>query len=133
VYRRRDRKQRNQRVAAAVVGLVLAGIVGGVLARSFLPHEPVPADEPTPTPPAVSGWPARSVNNGTGKMNFSGGLSQHQACIDTGTCNDNVKLRPKASWRDLWDEINCTYDGGGSCPTADGLRWTTQMTWKQTP
>jgi hypothetical protein len=57
VYRRRDRKQRNQRIAAAVVGLILAGTAWGVLARSFLSHGPVPADEPPPTPSAVTGWP----------------------------------------------------------------------------
>lgn len=77
---------------------------------------------------------ARAVALNQGRMNFSGGLSQLQACIDTGhppECS-GTELRPKWSWRDLWDEINCTYTSG-SCNTSDDLRWTTELTWDQQP
>ncbi len=72
----------------------------------------------------------RSYDNGTSRMNFAGGLSQYLACQDVGGC-PGLENRPKESWRDLWEEINCTYDGGGTCVTADGLRWTTQLDWDQ--
>jgi hypothetical protein len=76
----------------------------------------------------------RAVNLGKGRINFAGGLSQYQACIDqnhpqecTGTENT-----PQASWKDLWNEVNCTFDSG-TCTTNDDLRWATQLTWHQGP
>lgn len=73
----------------------------------------------------------RSFDNGTSKMNFSGGLSRYLACQQV-TCPAGTANRPKESWKDLWEEINCVYDGGGTCNTTDALRWTTQMSWNQT-
>lgn len=97
-----------------------------------------PGDPGPPTSEQAQQWQllsARAVVLGEGRMNFSGGLSQKQACIDLGhpapQCT-GTELAPNLSWRDLWDEINCTY-GPGSCTTNDDLRWTTQLTWKQQP
>lgn len=97
-------------------------------------------EPPTAGPPTsvnAQAWQmlgARAVALGEGRMNFAGGLSQLQACIDTGHPSECVgaELRPKWSWRDLWDEINCTY-ASGSCTTNDDLRWTTELTWDQKP
>jgi len=93
-------------------------------------EEPSSADPPTSV--HAQQWQKlskHSYSNGTGRMNFSGGLSQFEACKgrESSPDCDGLDLRPKASWRDLWDEINCTYDGGGSCVTADDLRWTTSI------
>ncbi len=76
----------------------------------------------------------RAVNLGMGRINFAGGLSQYQACVDRNhppECS-GAEERPKTAWRDLWDEVNCTYDSG-TCTTNDDLRWTTQLTWQQHP
>jgi Tol biopolymer transport system component len=51
---RRERKQRNRRIRAGVVGVIVALIVGVFLARSLI-SDGVPADRPVPTPPAASG------------------------------------------------------------------------------
>ncbi|GBC86948.1 hypothetical protein HRbin12_00948 [bacterium HR12] len=94
-------------------------------------EEPDTADPPTSV--NAQQWQRlskRSYNNGTGRMNFSGGLSQYAACQDVGGC-PGLENRPKESWRDLWEEINCVYDGAGACVTADDLRWTTQLDWDQ--
>jgi len=93
-------------------------------------EEPPEADPPTSV--NAQQWQRlskRSYNNGTTRMNFSGGLSQFESCKGRETDPDclGLDLRPKESWRDLWDEINCTYDGGAPCPTQDDLRWTTSI------
>lgn len=98
-------------------------------------EEPSTADPPTSV--NAQQWQTlseRAVALGYGRINFAGGLSQYRACVDTNhppEC-DGAELRPKAAWRDLWDEVNCTY-GPSPCTTNDDLRWTTQLTWKQTP
>lgn len=48
--RRRDRKQRNQRIGAGVVALAMAAAVGLLLGRSWWSAQPVPLNEPTPSP-----------------------------------------------------------------------------------
>ena len=45
-----DRKRRNQRIAAGVVGLAIAIAVGWLGINAIRSTPPVPADEPTPTP-----------------------------------------------------------------------------------
>lgn len=47
---RRDRKRRNQRIAAGVVAGVMLLAVGAIFGRAWLTSEPQPADVPTPTP-----------------------------------------------------------------------------------
>jgi Tol biopolymer transport system component len=52
---RRDRKQRNRRIQAGAVGVIVALAVGILLARSLTSHR-IPADRPEPRPaPAASG------------------------------------------------------------------------------
>jgi hypothetical protein len=50
----------------------------------------------------------RAVALGQGRINFAGGLSQYQACVDLGHPQDcsGLEERPKAAWTDLWDELN---------------------------
>lgn len=61
VYRRRDRKQRNRRIAAAVVGISVTLLTLASLVRAFRTVES-PADQPTPAPTPqgifadVPGW-----------------------------------------------------------------------------
>jgi Tol biopolymer transport system component len=61
LLRRRDRKRRNQRIAAAVVGISVALVTLASLVRTFRTVER-PADEPTPAPKPegifadVAGW-----------------------------------------------------------------------------
>jgi Tol biopolymer transport system component len=58
--RRRDRKHRNQRIRAGVLGLAIAIAVGWLGVNAIRSTSPVPADEPTPRPPGifvnVGGW-----------------------------------------------------------------------------
>lgn len=53
LVRRRDRKRRNQRLAAAATALLIAAGTGALLGRSWFSSQPIPLDEPTP-PPGVS-------------------------------------------------------------------------------
>jgi hypothetical protein len=98
-------------------------------------EEPGTADPPTSV--NAQQWQKlseRAVALGEGRINFSGGISQRQACIDQDhppSCFE-VELSPKNAWRDLWNEVNCTYDSGG-CATDDDLRWTSELTWDQSP
>lgn len=63
---------------------------------------------------------------------FAGGLSQKAKCTWSG-CDAGTALSPKESYKNLWDEINCSYDEPGTeCVTTDSLRWTTNITDKQT-
>jgi hypothetical protein len=83
---------------------------------------PQPLDANPPTSVNAQQWKKlskRAYNQGNGRMNFSGGLSQFESCKGRETDPDclGLDLRPRESWRDLWDEINCTYDGGVPCPT----------------
>lgn len=59
VLRRRDRKRRNQRIRAGVLGIAIAIAVGWVGVNAIRSASPVPA-EPTPRPPGifmnVGGW-----------------------------------------------------------------------------
>ena len=59
LLRRRDRKQRNQRIGAAALAIILALVSFVALSRAFGPAER-PADEPTPKPQGifseVGGW-----------------------------------------------------------------------------
>lgn len=68
--RRRDRRQRNRRIAAAVVGLSVALVTLASLVRTFRTVER-PADEPTPPSPEgifadVGGWIAYSYDRRVG-------------------------------------------------------------------
>ena len=47
--RRRDRKHRNQRIRAGVLGLAIAIAVGWLGVNAIRSTQPVPADDPTPT------------------------------------------------------------------------------------
>ena len=47
---RRERKQRNRRIRAGALGVIVALVMGIVLARS-LTSDPIPADPPVPTDP----------------------------------------------------------------------------------
>jgi hypothetical protein len=49
VLRRRDRKHRNQRIRAGVLGLAIAIAVGWLGVNAIRSTPPVPADDPTPT------------------------------------------------------------------------------------
>ena len=95
-------------------------------------------EPPAATPPTsvnAQQWSRlskRSFNNGTGRINFAGGLSQKKACNEQSGC-PGLELSAKDSWRDLWDEINCTYGGGNPCVQADDLRWTSVLSWSQGP
>lgn len=55
VYRRRDRRQRNRRVGAGLVGVAVAIAVVLAATRAHLLADRVPA-EPTPTPPPTAEW-----------------------------------------------------------------------------
>ena len=50
---RRDRKRRNQRIRAGVLGLAIAFAVGWLGINAIRSTPPVPADDPTPTPASV--------------------------------------------------------------------------------
>ena len=56
VLRRRDRRQRNQRISAGALGVIVALALGTIFVRS-LTSEPIPADPPVVPrpPPAASG------------------------------------------------------------------------------
>lgn len=92
-------------------------------------EEPPEADPPTSV--NAQQWQKLSLNVHLmyGRMNFSGGLSQKADCQpDCG----GAGLGPKDSWRDLWNELNCTYDPDAyECYTADDLRWTTNIAHNQ--
>jgi hypothetical protein len=49
VLRRRDRKRRNQRIRAGVLGLAIAIALGWLGVNAIRSAPPVPADDPTPT------------------------------------------------------------------------------------
>ena len=62
VYGDRDRRQRNRRIRAGVVGVVVALAAGFVLVRA-LTSEPIPADPPVdPRPPPA---PSRTPSTAT--------------------------------------------------------------------
>ncbi len=67
LVRRRDRKRRNQRIAAGVVGIILALVSFVTLTRAFRSAER-PADEPTPRPKGIfseiGGWIAYGNKEG---------------------------------------------------------------------
>jgi len=100
-------------------------------------YDEEPASASPPTSVNAQQWQKlseRAYNNGDGRINFSGGLSQKAGCTFLGhpsSCSGR-ELGPKDSWKDLWNEVNCTYDQG-TCTTSDDLRWTSQITWDQTP
>ena len=50
LLKRQDRKRRNQRIRAGVLGLAIAIAVGWLGINAIRSTPPVPADEPTPTP-----------------------------------------------------------------------------------
>jgi hypothetical protein len=49
---RRERKRLNERLAAGLVAFAILAALGGIFGRSWFSSEPVPVDEPTPTPEA---------------------------------------------------------------------------------
>jgi len=60
VVDRRDRRDRNRRIRAAVLGVAIAIAVGWLGVNAIRSSSPVPADPPTPRPPGifapVGGW-----------------------------------------------------------------------------
>jgi len=67
LLRRRDRKERNRRLSAAVLAIILGLVSFVALTRAFRPGDR-PADEPTPKPPGifseVGGWIAYGDKGG---------------------------------------------------------------------
>jgi WD40 repeat protein len=56
VLARRERKHRNQRVGAGVLGLAIAIAVGWLGVNAIRSSEPGPADDPTPLPTTPESW-----------------------------------------------------------------------------
>jgi hypothetical protein len=78
VYRRRERKRRNQRIGAGALAIILALVSFVALTRAFRTTER-PADEPTPRPEGifseVGGWIAYGTTEGIWAVNPTpGGL-----------------------------------------------------------
>jgi Tol biopolymer transport system component len=73
VYRRRDRKRRNQRIGAGALAIILAVVSFVALARAFRTAE-LPADEPTPQGifSEVGGWIAYGNAAGIWAVNPTG-------------------------------------------------------------
>jgi Tol biopolymer transport system component len=61
--RRRERKRRNQRIAALAIGVIVAAVVFGGLARVILQSEPMPAAPPSIFD-QVHGWIAVGTQSG---------------------------------------------------------------------
>src|SRR4029450_3985971 len=72
VYRRRERKRRNQRIGAVTLAIILALVSFAALTRAFRTAER-PADEPTPRPQGifseVGGWIAYGNEEGIWAVN----------------------------------------------------------------
>lgn len=100
----------------------------------------------------VQGWPLPEiyVNNGNNAlqwkqiklygivyesttMDFQGVMTQYQACLDVaGTaqaCSASEDNTPSQGWSQLWDALNTT--NAGDPPTAEGILWSTDISWKQ--
>jgi hypothetical protein len=75
VYRRRERKRRNQRIGAGALAIILALVSFVALTRAFRTTER-PADEPTPRPEGifseVGGWIAYGDEEGIWAVNPTG-------------------------------------------------------------
>src|SRR4029450_2884870 len=75
VYRRRERKRRNQRIGAGALAIILALVSFVALTRAFRAAER-PADEPTPRPQGifseVGGWIAAGTTEGIWGVNPTG-------------------------------------------------------------
>ena len=101
VLRRRDRKRRNQRIRAGVLGLAIAIAVGwlGVNAIRSTPP-PVPADDPTPTEGLGIFAPV------AGRIVYGGGDAGDLWAIDPSVADDaastRVRLPQDARPPDLW-------------------------------
>jgi len=69
---------------------------------------------------------ARSVHSTA--MWFMGALTQYNACSTSG-CSSSTANTPGAGWTQLWNAINCKYFITTSCPTAQSLTYSTDMSW----
>jgi hypothetical protein len=58
------------------------------------------------------------------RMNISGSLTQYQACIDNGGGCSGTNNTPSQGWSQLYNKLN------GDSRTAQGLAWSTDLTWK---
>lgn len=90
-------------------------------------YDEEPSDADPPTSVNAQQWQKLSANVEPiyGRMNFIGGLSQLSQCSPN--CG-GAGNGPKASWRDLWNELNCTFDPDAfECRTEDDLHWTTDL------
>ena len=91
---RRERKQRNRRIRAGVLGVSVALVMGVILARSMMTADPIPADppvEPTPAPaPAAPGTLAYELDgdiyvadpDGSNAVKIANGLPDGEDCAD---------------------------------------------------
>lgn len=100
LIRRRDRKERNRRVSAAVLAIVLTVLSIAGLMRAFRNSE-LPATEPTPTPvdrgifSHVGGWIAYADKRGTSGI----------WAVDPeapGDPDDQILLSPGTGWPIAW-------------------------------
>jgi hypothetical protein len=91
---RRERRQRNRRIRAGVLGVSVALVMGVILARSMMMSDPIPADppvEPTPAPaPAAPGTLAYELDgdiyvadpDGSNAVKIANGLPDGEDCAD---------------------------------------------------
>ena len=85
LLRRRERKQRNQRIRAGAVGVIVA-LAAGIFLVRLLTSDPTPADAPEPRPaPAAAGTLAYALDgdiyvadqDGSNAVKIADGLGDH--------------------------------------------------------
>jgi len=57
-----------------------------------------------------------------------GSLTQSDACRSAG-CNSTVANTPGQGWTQLWNALNCKYFVSATCPTAQPVLYSTDMSW----
>lgn len=63
------------------------------------------------------------------RMGFRGSLTQRQACNEVG-CPALLDNTPAQGWKQLWDALNCVFFPRNPCPTAQGLTYSTDISWR---
>lgn len=58
------------------------------------------------------------------RMNISGEMTQYGACMDVGGCTNGTDNQPYQGWTQLYNKLNA------DSRTAQPLRWSTDITWK---
>jgi Tol biopolymer transport system component len=103
---RRERKQRNRRIRAGVVGVIVALATAAALARS-LTSDPIPANRPEPRPaPVPAGTLAYRLNGDVYTAEPDG--------------SDAIKIADGLSDEDCASTEGLTYGGEGSMWSPDG-------------